>query len=200
VGVGEISVRLAAGLDARRMDGVSVLTRTSPSTSTSRVLRIDFARTIRADEYDGLRPTTMHQDTGELDAVALRFEDHKTFDHRNAARGRSPRESGYGTIYEFRDRPDWAPWEGAHSGGLRAAIEQYPSVWFPSVWKRPAPSRPSGRTARGPVAADRPQRQSLPLNLRSTERQSLRHSPLRSRAPICVSVLPAAFPLPSPRW
>ncbi|GGS93118.1 hypothetical protein [Streptomyces chromofuscus] len=111
-------------------------------------LRIDFARTIRADEYDGLRLATMHQDTGELDAVALRFEDHKTFDHRDAARGRSPRESGYGTIYEFRDRPDWVPWEGAHTSGLRAAIEQYTSVWFPGAWKTPAPSRTSGRTAR----------------------------------------------------
>ncbi len=67
-------------------------------------LRIDFARTIRAGEYDGLRLATIHQDRGELDAVSLRFEDHKTFDHRDAARGCSPLESGYGTIYEFRDR------------------------------------------------------------------------------------------------
>ncbi|MFI5795943.1 hypothetical protein [Streptomyces sp. NPDC051677] len=111
-------------------------------------LRIDFARTIRADEYNGLRLATIHQDRGELDAAVLRFEDHKTFDHRDASQGRSPRESGYGTFQEFRDRPDWVPWEHAHTDGLRNAIEQYVSVWFPGAWKTPAPSRTSGRTAR----------------------------------------------------
>ncbi|MFG2703167.1 hypothetical protein [Streptomyces sp. NPDC048386] len=111
-------------------------------------LRIDFARTIRADEYDGLRVAAIHHDRGELDAVVLRFEDHKTFDHRDATLGRSPRESGYGTIYEFRDRPDWVPWQGAHTGGIRDAIEQYASVWFPGAWQTTAPSRAPGRTAR----------------------------------------------------
>ncbi|MEU9397841.1 hypothetical protein AB0D86_48720 [Streptomyces sp. NPDC048324] len=110
-------------------------------------LRIDFARTIRADEYNGLRLATIHQDRGELDAAVLRFEDHKTFDHRDASQGRSPRESGYGTFQEFRDRPDWVPWERAHTGGLRNAIEQYVSVWFPGAWKTPAPTRAAGRTA-----------------------------------------------------
>ncbi|MGX4693765.1 hypothetical protein [Streptomyces sp. JNUCC 63] len=111
-------------------------------------LRIDFARTIRAGEYDGLRLATIHQDRGELDAVSLRFEEHKTFDHRDATRGCSPQESGYGTIYEFRDRPDWVPWQGAHTNGLRDAIEQYASVWFPGAWKASAPPRAPGRTAR----------------------------------------------------
>ncbi|MER6151586.1 hypothetical protein [Streptomyces hirsutus] len=116
-----------------------------PVPGTPLRLRIDFARTIRADEYDGLRLTTIHQDRGELDAVALRFEDHKTFDHRDAARGRSPRDSGYGTIHEFRDRPDWVPWEGAHTNGLRDAIEQYASAWFPGAWKMPASCHAASR-------------------------------------------------------
>ncbi|MFE0087691.1 hypothetical protein [Streptomyces sp. NPDC058991] len=110
-------------------------------------LRIDFTGTIRAGEYDGLRLATIHQDRGELDAVKLRFEDHKTFDHRDATQGRSPRQAGYGTFHEFRDRPDWVPWEGAHTGGLREAIEQYASVWFPGAWKTTASSRAPGRSA-----------------------------------------------------
>ncbi|MCP3821427.1 hypothetical protein NLX86_26015 [Streptomyces sp. A3M-1-3] len=111
-------------------------------------LRIEFSRTIRADEYDGLRLATIHQDGGELDAVALRFEDHRTFEHRDATQGCGPSHSGYGTFYEFRDRPDWVPWEGAHTNGLCAAIEQYTSVWFPGAWKTSSPSRTAGRTAR----------------------------------------------------
>ncbi|MFF4867220.1 hypothetical protein ACFY3J_37295 [Streptomyces sp. NPDC001231] len=107
-------------------------------------LRIDFARTIR-DEYDGLRLATIHQDRGELDAVEMRFEDHKTFDHRDAARGCSPLESGYGTSHEFRDGSDWVPWEGAHTNGLRDAIEQYASTWFPGAWKTPPPRRAVSR-------------------------------------------------------
>ncbi|QEV04950.1 hypothetical protein [Streptomyces prasinus] len=120
----------------------------TPAPGSPLRLRIDFARTIRADEYDGLRLATIHQDRGELDVVVLRFEDHNTFDHRDAARGRSPQESGYGTFYEFRDRPDWVPWEGAHTHVLRDAIEQYASVWFPGAREAPAPSRASARTAR----------------------------------------------------
>ncbi|MGW7423583.1 hypothetical protein ACWGJB_26700 [Streptomyces sp. NPDC054813] len=121
-------------------------------------LRIDFSRTIREHEYDGLRLATIHRDGGELDAVALRFEEHKTFDHRDAAQGRTPRESGYGRFQEFRDRPDWVPWEGAHTDGLRDAVERYASVWFPGAWQEPASSRALGRTARkapSPLAARR---------------------------------------------
>ncbi|CAL9362948.1 hypothetical protein SUDANB105_00704 [Streptomyces sp. enrichment culture] len=109
-------------------------------------LRIDFARTITAGEYDGLRLAVIHQDRGELDAVALRFEDHRTFDHRDATLGRSPRESEFGTMREFRDRPEWVPWEGAHTDGLRDAVEQYSSVWFPGAWTASAPGRGAGRT------------------------------------------------------
>ncbi|MFP8887590.1 hypothetical protein [Streptomyces mangrovi] len=110
-------------------------------------LRIDFARTIRAHEYDGMRLATIHPDGGELDAVTLRFEDHKTFDHRDASQGRGPTHSGYATFREFRDRPDWVPWKGAHTNGLRAAIEQYTSVWFPSTQQTPTSSRTSGLIA-----------------------------------------------------
>ncbi|MGW0137517.1 hypothetical protein [Streptomyces calvus] len=111
-------------------------------------LRIDFTRTVRADEYDGLRLATIHQDGGELDAVVLRFEDHKTFDHRDSTQGRNPRDSGYGTIHEFRDRPEWVPWKGAHTNGLRDAIEHYSSVWFPGAWTASAPGAAVGRTTR----------------------------------------------------
>ncbi|MGW2646819.1 hypothetical protein ACWC2T_18305 [Streptomyces sp. NPDC001393] len=111
-------------------------------------LRIDFSPTIRAGEYDGLRLATLHQDCGQLDTVVLRFEDHKTFDHRDATQGRAPQNSGYGTFKEFRDRPDWVPWQGAHTAGLREAIEQYTTVWFPGAWTASAPSRTVGRTAR----------------------------------------------------
>ncbi|MFI9755765.1 hypothetical protein [Streptomyces collinus] len=109
-------------------------------------LRINFSRTHRADEYNGLRLATVHQNRGELDTVALRFEDHKTFDHRDATLGRNPGEMGHGTIREFRSRPEWVPWKGAHTNGLRDAIEQYVSVWFPGSWAASAPGRTVGRT------------------------------------------------------
>ncbi|WP_414170788.1 hypothetical protein ACMATS_24855 [Streptoverticillium reticulum] len=110
-------------------------------------LRIDFSPTIRTGEYDGLRLATLHQDRGQLDAVVLRFEDHHTFDHRDATRGRTPRDTGYGKFKEFRDRPDWVPWEGAHTRGLRDAIEHYTTIWFPGAWTPCAPNRATGRTA-----------------------------------------------------
>ncbi|OYP14846.1 hypothetical protein CFC35_10285 [Streptomyces sp. FBKL.4005] len=110
-------------------------------------LRIDFSPTQWANEYAGLRLATLHQDRGELDVTVLRFADHKTFDHRDSTRGLQPHNSGYGTFKEFKDRPDWVPWEGAHTNGLRDAIEQYSAVWFPGTWPAPAPSRATGRTA-----------------------------------------------------
>ncbi|MCX2970995.1 MULTISPECIES: hypothetical protein [Streptomyces] len=119
----------------------------SPAPGGPLRLRIDFCRTVRADEYDGLRVAT-YQDRGELDAAVLRFEDHKTFDHRDAAQGRTPLHAGYGTFQEFGDRPDWVPWEGAHTNGLRDAIDQYVSVWFPGYWPRSTPVRTAARTAR----------------------------------------------------
>ncbi|MFE9308139.1 hypothetical protein ACFYM5_10610 [Streptomyces sp. NPDC006706] len=111
-------------------------------------LRIDFSPTIRAGEYDGLRLATIHQDGGELDVVHLRFADHKTFDHRDSAYGRTPSTSGYAVFKEHRDAPDRVPWKGAHIDGLRDAIEQYASVWFPGSWPPPAPVRATARAAR----------------------------------------------------
>ncbi|MFC9431587.1 hypothetical protein [Streptomyces sp. NPDC056987] len=110
-------------------------------------LRIDFARTQYDSEYSGLRLALIHQELGTLDTGILRFDDHKTFDHRDARRGRTPGQSGYALVREFRERPDWVPWEGAHINGLRDAIEQYSAVWFPGAWPAPAPSRAVGRTA-----------------------------------------------------
>lgn len=111
-------------------------------------LRIDFAPTIRADEYNGLRLAAVHPERGELDATVLRFDDHHTFDHRDATQGRSPGTAGHGKIREFRDRPDIVPWRGAHTSGLRNAIEHYSAVWFPGAWKALARARTAGRTAR----------------------------------------------------
>ncbi|MEU3553341.1 hypothetical protein [Streptomyces fragilis] len=110
-------------------------------------LRISFARTIRADEYEGIRLTVLHAERGELDAVTLLFQDHHTFDHRDAAQGRRPTESGYATINEFKDRPDWVPWKDAHTNRLRDAIEQYAAVWFPAARAATAPTSAANRTA-----------------------------------------------------
>ncbi|NYV73315.1 hypothetical protein [Streptomyces sp. UH6] len=120
-----------------------------PESDSPLRLRITFARTICADEYEGLRLTVLHTDRGELDAVTLRFEDHHTFDHRDASRGRRPNESGYATIREFRDSPDWVPWKGAHTNRLRDAIEQYATVWFPATKATTAPS-PTAHRATAP--------------------------------------------------
>jgi hypothetical protein len=110
-------------------------------------LRIDFAQTIRADVYNGLRLAVIHPDRGELDATVLRFDDHNTFDHRDAAQGRSPGTAGHGRIQEFRDHPDIVPWRGAHTSGLRDAIEHYSAVWFPGAWKALARARTPGKPA-----------------------------------------------------
>ncbi|WP_330347765.1 hypothetical protein [Streptomyces sp. NBC_00582] len=111
-------------------------------------LRIDFSRTIVANEYGGLRLAVLHPDKGELDAVALTFAEHGTFAHRDAARNTQPGQMSYGTIRVFEDRPDWVPWQGAHVANLRAAIEQYTAVWFPGAWKTETPARSRSRTAR----------------------------------------------------
>ncbi|MEV5878028.1 hypothetical protein AB0L75_28145 [Streptomyces sp. NPDC052101] len=115
-------------------------------------LRIDFSPTIYAGGYDGLRIAAIHQDRGELDATILWFTEYKTFDHRDSTQGRNPHNSGYGTFREFRDRPDWVPWNGAHTNALRDAIEQYTCVWFPGAWKASSPRRAVGRTTQNAPA------------------------------------------------
>lgn len=112
-------------------------------------LRIDFTGTIRADTYGGLRAAVVHPDRGEIDAVALSFLDHGTFHRRDEANNTRPNTSGYGTFDKY-SRPGRPPWEGAVTTGLRDAIEQYTTVWFPGAWA--ASSRAAGRTAHKPPA------------------------------------------------
>ncbi|GHH29661.1 hypothetical protein [Streptomyces rubradiris] len=111
-------------------------------------LRIDFTSTRWANQYDGLRLATVHQDRGDLDITILRFADHQTFRHRDSTRGVPPHHSDYGTIKEFKNDPAFVPWKGAHTSGLREAIEQYTSIWFPGTWTASAQKRTAGRTAR----------------------------------------------------
>ncbi|MDO0936473.1 hypothetical protein QQY66_34000 [Streptomyces sp. DG2A-72] len=120
----------------------------TPLPSSPLRLRIDFSRTIVAEEYGGLRLAVIHPDKGELDAVALSFTEHGTFAHRDAARNTQPGQMGYGIIRVFKDRPDWVPWQGAHVAHLRAAIERYTAVWFPGAWQTAPPVRSRSRTAR----------------------------------------------------
>ena len=110
-------------------------------------LTIGFTRTIYADTYGGLRVAVVHEDRGEIDAVALSFVDHGTFHRRDEAQNTPRRNSTYGTFNKYH-RPGQPPWEGAVTTGLRDAIEQYASVWFPGAWAASAHSRPTARTAR----------------------------------------------------
>lgn len=120
-------------------------------------LRISFSRTIRAEEYDGLRLQILHADQGGvLDTVLLTFADHATFHSRDAAIGRLPGYSGYAKMRDWHERDD-PPWQGAATTKLRRAIEQYTLLWFPQL---PAPPRPetavSHRTLSGHPPAPEP--------------------------------------------
>ena len=46
---------------------------------------VDFSRTIRENEYDGLRLAVVHPEKGDVDAVVLTFDEHDTFTRRDAA-------------------------------------------------------------------------------------------------------------------
>ncbi|MFF0201889.1 hypothetical protein [Streptomyces sp. NPDC005017] len=123
-------------------------------------LRIDFSRTIRENEYDGLRLAVCHSEKGDIDAVVLTFAEHDTFTRRDAAGDIQPGYSGYARILDLRHHNRQPPWTGAEVRGLRVAIEQYTQIWFPGAWTAPARSRPPARTARkaptipaGPTAA-----------------------------------------------
>lgn len=54
---------------------------------------------------------------------------------RRAQDVRSPRLHARSSTAQLglRHRPDWVPWKGAHTNGLRDAIEQYSAVWFPDA-------------------------------------------------------------------
>ncbi|QUW78516.1 hypothetical protein SMIR_04685 [Streptomyces mirabilis] len=108
-------------------------------------LRIDFTRTIYADTYGGLRLAVVHPDRGEIDAVALSFLDHGTFDRRDVASNRPLNNSTRGTFDKYR-RAGQPPWEGAEFTGLRDAIKEYTAVWFPGAWAASAPSRAANRS------------------------------------------------------
>lgn len=131
----------------------------TPVTGAPLRLTISFTGTIYADTYGGLRVAVVHEDRGEIDAVALSFVDHGTFHRRDEAQNTPRPKSTYGTFNKYH-RPGQPPWEGAVTTGLRDAIEQYSSVWFPGAWAASARSRPAARTARtvptvpaGPTAA-----------------------------------------------
>ncbi|MGC4950045.1 hypothetical protein ACLQ2N_28075 [Streptomyces sp. DT224] len=110
-------------------------------------LRIDFAGTIHADTYGGLRVAVVHPDRGEIDAVVLSFLDHQTFHRRDEATDRRPNTKSYATFdkYHLPGRP---PWEGAVTTGLRDAIEKYTAVWFPGAWAARRQGGPIGHTVR----------------------------------------------------
>ncbi|GGQ97198.1 hypothetical protein GCM10010267_69160 [Streptomyces griseorubens] len=160
----------------------------TPQPDSPLKLRISFARTITLGEYEGLRLAVLHEDRGELDAVTVLFEDHRTFDHRDAAQGRRPNETGYATISEFRDRPDWVPWQGAHINRLRDAIEQYASVWFPTARGTAAPTAAANRTARNTPA---PPAKSASDTPRAASRSSAPLGPAdRGRSPASATADP----------
>ncbi|MFD7862204.1 hypothetical protein [Streptomyces sp. NPDC059783] len=117
----------------------------APQPDTPLRLRIDFAPTIRRDEYDGLRLRVIHPDQGVLDTAILRFADHGTFERRDAARGLSAGRDGYAVIRDWH-RSGLA-WHGADGTGLRTAIEQYAHLWFPP----PTTSQPARRPVTRPT-------------------------------------------------
>ncbi|WP_217199863.1 hypothetical protein [Streptomyces buecherae] len=109
-------------------------------------LRIDLSQTIHADTYGGLHVAVVHADRGQLDAVTLSFVDHGTFHRRDEATATRPNAKRYGTFDKYH-RPGQPPWEGAITTGLRKAIEQYTTIWFPGAWTAALPNRTTGRTA-----------------------------------------------------
>ncbi|WP_446038037.1 hypothetical protein [Streptomyces sp. SID1121] len=109
-------------------------------------LRIDFAQTLIADTYGGLRVAAVHPDRGVIDAVALSFLDHGTFHRRDEAHNYPPGYSRTGTFDTYRKGGRSAPWEGAVLNSLRDAIEQYTSVWFPGAWATSTPSHAARET------------------------------------------------------
>ncbi|MFB7270738.1 hypothetical protein [Streptomyces sp. NPDC056244] len=124
----------------------------TPSANSPLRLRIDFSGTIVADQYGGLRLTTVHPDRGEVDTVALAFRDHDTFRSRDEVEGKKPGYSNYGT-FDLYYRAGEMPWQGAETTGLRNAIKQYSQVWFPGAWNASSSARAPGRTVRHTPAA-----------------------------------------------
>ncbi|MFJ5546726.1 hypothetical protein [Streptomyces sp. NPDC093225] len=94
-------------------------------------MRIDFRRTIRQGEYDGLQLTVLHADNGTLDTAGLAFADHGTFTERDTARGSAPGRDGYARIRDWHSNSH-VPWRGADLTGLRQAVSAYATLWTPA--------------------------------------------------------------------
>ncbi|MFJ7241754.1 DUF317 domain-containing protein [Streptomyces olivaceus] len=109
-------------------------------------LRIGFTRTTYADTYGGIRLAVVHPDRGEIDAAALSFLDHGTFDRRDVASSR-PLDNSTRATFSRHHRPGQPLWEEAEVTGLRDAIEQYTGVWFPGAWTACTPHRAAGGNA-----------------------------------------------------
>ncbi|MCC9706022.1 hypothetical protein E4N62_12600 [Streptomyces sp. MNU76] len=120
-------------------------------------LRIGFSRTIRLDEYDGLRLQILHTGQGGvLDTAVLTFADHDTFHSRDTAIGRAPGHDGYARMRDWHQR-DEPPWQGAATTKLRRAIDQYTRLWFPQPTTRARTSTPPvQRTLSGRPPAPEP--------------------------------------------
>ncbi|MEU5083764.1 MULTISPECIES: hypothetical protein [Streptomyces] len=107
----------------------------APTPGSPLRLRIDFARTIRVGEYDGLRLQILHTEQGVLDSLILTFAAHGTLRSRDDALDRHPGDDGYAVIRDWSER-DEPPWQGAATTKLRQAIEQYTALWFPQTAKQ----------------------------------------------------------------
>ncbi|MFD6989346.1 hypothetical protein [Streptomyces sp. NPDC059943] len=111
-------------------------------------LRIDFAPTITAGEYGGLRLMVIHPGWGSMDTTILSFADHATFTDRDARLDIPPGRGDYGTFRDWHAHRREPPWKGADGTELRQAVEKYATVWFPGSTGHPsAPSRAAGPAA-----------------------------------------------------
>lgn len=95
-------------------------------------LRIDFAPTIYAGRYDGLRLQLVHLEQGPIDTAVLRFAEHGAFEARDRRRDKKPGQDGYGTFTDW-NHSEHPPWTGIGVTRLRVAIDQYVRLWIPGA-------------------------------------------------------------------
>lgn len=120
-------------------------------------LRIDFAPTIRAGRYEGLRLQIVHLEQGGIDTAVLSFADYGAFEARDRRCDRKPGQDGYGTFTDW-NHSEHPPWAGIGVTRLRAAIDQYVRLWIPGA--------PPVRTGPHPVTAPVPQARTSPARAR----------------------------------
>ncbi|MFF4583185.1 hypothetical protein ACFY15_33160 [Streptomyces sp. NPDC001373] len=120
-------------------------------------LRIDFAPTIYAGRYDGLRLQVVHLEQGRIDTAVLRFAEYGAFEVRDRRRDKKPGQDGYGTFTDWT-HSEHAPWVGINVTRLRAAIDQYVRLWIPGA--------PPVRTGPPPLTAPVPQARTSPARAR----------------------------------